>query len=184
LLPRLDALRSDWLLGRRAQRLEQALVSTAVSDETPDFERLHTLVERLQHPRFAVRQAADQELRALGQVAAGFIAGLKRRRLSAEQRLRLRQIRQSLQVSGGDTPTRTAAWLLGDKRVWVAMLESRELRSRQVAADHLAMLTGKSLEFDALASPAERDRQVHRLRAQLGFDQTVLVGSRRESTVR
>lgn len=176
-LPILDQLRSDWLMHARSRQVERQLLAIAESGKLPTTEELQSLVDRLRHPDFAERQAADRQLRSLGQIAVGFIDRLDKQGLDAEQRSRLEGIRWSLKVSDGDTDVRVAARLAGDAAVWIALLDREDPATRQLAARHLGVLTGKSITFDALASQQDRGQQLQRLRRELGIEQPILVGT-------
>jgi hypothetical protein len=174
LLPILHSLRPDWRLDAEAARVEHALLAAVRSGQMPDTLHMEQLVRQLRHPRFSQRQAADRQLRGMGQMAVGFLSRLDEASLDVEQRTRVRQICQSLQIADDDTPDRVAAWLAEDRRVWLALLERDALYTRQLAANRLGILLGEPLAFDPRAPAAERRADLHRLRARLGLDRAVL----------
>jgi hypothetical protein len=176
LLPILQALRTDWRLDEQAERLEAALLAAARQQRLPDTQRMRALVDQLADREFTRRQAADQQLRALGQSAAGFIQRLDEKSLDVEQRTRIREIRRALELHEGDTALRAAAWLIDDRAVWLTLLDRDDESQRLLAARHLQALLGQPLAFDPLASPAERRGQLRRLRVEMGLDRPVLVG--------
>ncbi len=146
LCPILQSLRSDWMLQAQTQQIEQALLATASLNRAPDSARMAALVQQLRDPSFARRQDADRQLREMGQSVVSFLSRLDERTLDAEQRTRIRQIRQSLHFHEGDTPTRVAAWLADDKSVWLALLErnhgDNQRRRRQAIGDNPGAFSG------------------------------------------
>jgi hypothetical protein len=134
------------------------------------------LVQQLRDPSFSRRRDADHQLRAMGQNAVSFLNRLDERTLDAEQRTRIRQIKQSLHVHDGDTPARVAAWLADDPAVWLALLERENEATRTVAAKQLEAILGHTLAFNPAAGESERRQEVRRLRAELGLARPVLVG--------
>lgn len=174
LAPVLESLRPDWRLVWAAGRVEAALLDVAHQRQLPDTDRMERLVAQLSHFEFLRRQAADRQLRELGQSAFAYLNGLDERTLDVEQRTRIRRIKKSLRVNQRDTPARVAIWLAGDVGVWLVLLDRGE-QKRIVAARHLASLTGKNLAFDPLAGEIERRNQIGQLRADFGFDQPVLI---------
>ena len=176
LLPILQSLRPDWRLEWTAGRIEGALLEVASHGQTPDNKRMEQLVTQLGHSEFMSRQAADRELREMGQTVFAYLDGLNERALNAEQRSRIRRIKMSLRISDGDTPVRVAAWLASDVPVWVSLLERDEESTRIAAARHLAAISGKSFTFDPLGDQIERQRQIVRLRADFGLDRSLLAG--------
>jgi len=176
LLPILQSLRPEWMLEAQSQQIEQALLAAARRNRTPDAARMTALVQQLRDPSFSRRQDADQQLREMGQAAVSFLHRLDERTLDAEQRSRIRQIKQSLHVYEGDTPARVAAWLADDRAVWLALLERKNEATRTVAAGQLETILGQALAFDPAAGEAERQQQLRRLRAELGLERPLLVG--------
>jgi hypothetical protein len=134
------------------------------------------LVEQFKSPEFAARQAADRQLRAMGQSVIAFLERLDERQLNAEQRIRVRRIKRDLIVQDGDTPARVASWLVQDKLVWVALLDNPDAERRAIASRHLTRLAGTTIRFDPLAEASLRQRQVQDLRDAYGMDTPVLVG--------
>ena len=87
----------------------------------------------------------------MGQLAVSFLNRLDERTLNAEQRSRIRQIKQSFHIDDGDTPDRVAAWLSEDKSVWLSLLERKSEATRTIAAGQLGEILGQSLAFDPAA---------------------------------
>lgn len=181
LAPLLESLRPDWRLVWTAGRVEAALLDVARQTQLPDTKRMERLVTQLSHSEFVRRQAADRQLRELGQSAFAYLDGLDERTLDVEQRTRIRRIKKSLKINQRDTPARVATWLAGDIAIWLALLD-REEQKRIVAAKHLALLTGENLAFDPLAGDIERRNQISQLRADFGLDQPVLISRGDEAT--
>lgn len=176
LTPILQSLRPEWMLESQSQQIEQALLATARQNRTSDAVRMTALVQQLRDPAFSRRQDADRQLREMGQNAVSFLNRLDDRTLDAEQRTRIRQIKQSLHVHEGDTPSRVAAWLADDKAVWLALLERENEATRATAGKRLGALLGQALAFDPAAGESERQQQVRRLRIELGLERPLLAG--------
>jgi hypothetical protein len=128
------------------------------------------LVKQLGDPRFAVREAADRKLRSLGQSVLPFLLQLDRRRLDAEQRLRVDSIRKSLLAVGEDTPHRAASRMLYDRAAWLVLLGRDDAAQRSAAARHLCKLCPEAVAFDPQAEPVVRRVQLNQLRQQLAHD--------------
>ncbi len=176
LFPVLQSLRSDWILEAQLRQIEQALLAAARWNRGPDAARMAALVQQLGDPSFSRRRDADHQLRAMGQNAVSFLNRLDERTLDAEQRTRIRQIKESLHFHDGDVPARVAAWLAGDPTVWLALLERENEATRTVAAGQLGTILGRTLAIDPAAGESERGQQVRRLRAELGLERPLLVG--------
>ncbi len=176
LLPILQSLRPEWTLEAQSQQIEQALLAAARRNRAPDAARMTALVQQLCDPSFSRRQDADHQLREMGQAAASFLHRLDERTLDAEQRSRIRQIKQSLHVYDADTPARVAGWLADDRAVWLALMERKNEATRTIAAGQLETILGRSLAFDPAASEAERQQQVRRLRTEWVLERPSLAG--------
>ncbi|HUE70394.1 MAG TPA: hypothetical protein VMP01_05840 [Pirellulaceae bacterium] len=164
LFPLLETLSPDWKLADQAADLEAALVLAAAEADVASDEKCWTkLVEDLGSNHFSRRQAADATLQQGGQAAAAFLTRLDARTMNAEQRLRVQRICQSYADGSTDTPQRAATWLLGDRSVWLAMLSSERLATRQAATEHLSRLVGRSITFDPNGNEKTRELQVAEL---------------------
>jgi hypothetical protein len=184
LVPLLQSLRTDWLLAPQAQQVEDALFAAAGANRLPDVNRMDRLVKQLNDPKFSRRQAADRELRMLGQTSLAYLSRLDERTLDVEQRTRIREIKRALLVQDGDTPLRVAAWLAADQAIWVALLDTEQESKRMLAASRLEAIVGESLAFDPSAGEDERRRQIGRLRIELGLERPILVGEKDGETFR
>ncbi len=169
-IPILEALRPDWRLRRQAAEIEERLYELAEATPAPNVDRWQTLVEQLGDSRYAVRQAADRELRAVGQPLLPWLTQVDRRTLDNEQRARLDGIRQWLESSREDTPGRVAARLVYDETTWLALLSRDDADKRAAAARHLCKLHPEAGNFDPQADQAVRSAQLRRLRQQLAHD--------------
>jgi hypothetical protein len=164
LFPLLESLSPDWGLAGQTADLQAALVlATAEADAASDERSWTKLVEDLGSDHFSRRQAADAGLRQGGQAAAAFLRRLDARTLDAEQRLRVQRICQSYSDGSTDTPQRAAAWLIGDRSVWLAMLCSERMAVRQAAADQLSRLVGRPVAFDPRGDDKTRELQIAEL---------------------
>ena len=167
LLPLLVTLRPSWRLDEQLDRLEQALIDRAGTDVVCQRRQWQTWVDDMASDDFTRRQAADQALRQLGQPVLAFLRGLDGARLDGEQRRRIRCILSELPDGSADTPARTAEWLAGDKRVWLALLAHGELDQRIAAAEHLSQLCRRPLPFDPQGTAEVRRAQLAELTAKL-----------------
>jgi hypothetical protein len=136
----------------------------------PDEGRWQDLVKQLGDDRFAAREAADRQLRSLGQPVLPFLSQLDRRRLDAEQRLRVDAIRGELLSVGEDTPHRAASRMLYDRSTWLVLIAREDAAQRAAAARHLCKLCPEAVVFDPKAEPVVRRVQLKQLRQQLAHD--------------
>jgi hypothetical protein len=167
LLPLLAALRPSWRIGEQLDRLETALIDQAGTDVLAQRRQWQTWVDDLAADDFSRRQSADQALRQLGQPVLAFLRGLDQSTLDGEQRRRIRTIMNDLPDGSPDCPLRSAQWLAGDKRVWLALMARGELDQRVVAADHLSKLCRRPLPFDPQGTIEVRQAQLAELVAKL-----------------
>jgi hypothetical protein len=144
LVPLLEMLRGDWELLAMVEEIEDSLHDTSQA-ATLSKRDVWQLVAQLDSPRFPVRQAADQRLRALGVSILPHLENLDRTRLSGEQRVRVRQLCEELRQATSDTPLRVVAWLGNDERFWRQWLSEPDSRRGQVAAECLATMYGRRL---------------------------------------
>jgi hypothetical protein len=173
LVPILEFLRPNWQLAETAEQIQEALFQAACSSRKPLRRRLQLLVDQLGSKDFRRRQAADRELRSFGQAAMPFFDEMDEAGLDAEQRLRIRRIRAALAVQEGDTPLRVAAWLIDDKSIWLALMNHEDPSRRALAATELGRVCGQAIDFDPLADPSQRSRQIARLRVELADQRSV-----------
>lgn len=168
LLPVLAILRPDWPLLNQSAEIERQLYSAAPDMRRLDQARLAELVDQLASERFAERQAADRDLRALGGRVVPYLKGLRPERLDAEQQFRVRRIITAL--SGGsneDVPIQVAQRLRHDPEIWLVLLSRDELTTRKAAARQLQAILGRTLDFDPSAESPVRTRQLSALRSEL-----------------
>jgi hypothetical protein len=170
LVPLLESLRTDWGLRQQAAAIEARLFAAAHNAPAPDEARWSELVKQLGDARFASREAADRELRSLGQPVLPFLVQLDRRRLDAEQRVRLEGIRHALLNIGEDTPARAASRMLYDRGAWLVLIAREDAAQRAAAARHLCKLCPEAVAFDPQAAPVVRRVQLKQLRQQLAHD--------------
>jgi len=169
LFPIVQILKSEWNLEKTAADIEAALLKIAAAAENPDAQKWSALVEQLGDDRFAVREAADRQLRDAGRAIVVFLERLDRSRLDAEQDYRIRRILQSLSSGKGadDTIERAAAWLSGDPEIWWALMRRDAEPTRRIAAKRLELLLGRPLAFDPAAPADVRGKQLEQIRLQL-----------------
>jgi hypothetical protein len=180
LLPLLELLRPDWKLAETADQIDEALSSTSLLSQPLPWQRWHSLVAELGADEYAVRHAADRQLRAAGPAARSFLENYDRRQLDSEQRHRLRTILRALSSSSDNSsPEAIASWLATDPRVWLAMLSSKDSTRRQLAKDQLGRLLQEPIDFDPAAEAPVRQDQIEILRRQLSKSQTSSHADRR-----
>lgn len=167
LLPLLTTLRANWRLVEQIDCLEAALLERAGADVLAQRRQWQAWVDEMAAADFSSRQAADRSLRQVGQPVLAFLRGLEPMQLDGEQRRRIRGILNDLPDGSADCPLRTAEWLAGDKRVWLALMARGELDQRVAAADHLSKLCRRSLSFDPQGAPEVRQAQLAELVARL-----------------
>jgi hypothetical protein len=160
LLPILATLRPNWRVDEQLDRLETALLERAGADVLAQRRQWQTWVDELTADDFSRRQSADYSLRQIGQPVLAYLRGLEPTQLDGEQRRRIRAILSDLPDGSADCPLRTAAWLAGDKRVWLALMARGDLDQRVAAADHLSKLCRRPLPFDPQGAPEVRQAQL------------------------
>ena len=169
LAPMLDYLRGDWGLPAKEVEVEQELLRTADAAYRLERQRWATLLGQLADDRFAVREAADRQLRAAGLAVIPYLQGCEPMRLDSEQRFRIRRIVSALSRDNeDDSAVQTASWLSTDAQVWLSLLSRSALFTRQVAAGQLAVLLGGPIAFDPAAAEGVRKEQIEKLRQRLG----------------
>lgn len=137
--PLLTALRADWQLADMAGRIRVALLQEA-QGSLPAKAELDALVAQLAAPKFAVRQAAQRELRAHGVSILGYLNQIPLASLDAEQRQRLSDLRESLTHSGPDSHERVAAWLISDRLLWKALATDSDQTLSRLAVQQIERL--------------------------------------------
>jgi hypothetical protein len=167
LVPLLTTLRPTWRLEGQLDQLEAALLHCAGTDIASQRRQWQAWVDELGADEFSSRQSADQSLRQLGQPVLAFLRGLDRTQLNGEQRRRIRSMLHDLPDGSPDSPARTADWLAGDKRVWLALLARGELDQRIAASQHLSVLCRRPLPFDPQGTAETRRAQLAELTAKL-----------------
>jgi hypothetical protein len=77
-------------------------------------------------------------------------------------------LRGDLLPTRADSPELVAAWLLDDKRVWLALLDREEIATRKLAQRQLEALCQRTILFDPQAEAGIRRQQLARLEARMG----------------
>jgi hypothetical protein len=167
LAPILESLEGDWMLRDTVRRAESALLRLVDNDLSVRRRRCLELVERLSSQKFEERRAAYQQLQKLGPAAVGLLGDLRQYDLDAEQRLRLRALRGSLDTARDDTAEAIAAMLVDDARVWLALLGDDEPAVRSTAQEQLSRVTQTAVDFDPAADEATRQSQLETLRQRI-----------------
>jgi hypothetical protein len=163
-VPGLDLFRPEGKLLDTADAVEKELLRAARAGELPDQRRWTELVAQLGDDRFARREAADRDLRAVGRPVVPFLSGLDRRKLDAEQQYRIQRIIRSLSsVTGEETPQQVAGAMVTDPTIWLVFLGREQASTRSLAAKHLERLLGGPIDFDPAANAATRGKQIESL---------------------
>ncbi len=167
LMPIFDLLRPHWRLQESVERIEANLIAAATGGDGVSAANVRELVAKLDSPKFAQRQRADQQLRAMGVVVLTQFKQLDRTVLTREQRHRIDRMTNDMAVLRADTPERIVAWMLHDQAVWLSMLSRSDANKRQVAADRLCESHPAASRFDPFAEEAQRQRQIDTLRLRI-----------------
>jgi hypothetical protein len=159
LTPLLELLRPEWRLTSTSTAVEETLLRSAQTHKLPDVSRWAALVSQLGADQFAPRQQAEKQLRRAGQSVLPYLHSLDLAGLSAEQRYRVRRLRDELLTAEDDNPERISTWLLTDASVWLSLLQREDAARRRAAAEHLTLLLGGPIDFDPDADAATRAAQ-------------------------
>ncbi|MDZ4780573.1 MAG: hypothetical protein SGJ19_10005 [Planctomycetia bacterium] len=150
------------------QALESKLFLLADAGQAHDATLWRVWLSELKDDRFAVREAADRQLRSAGTALAPFLRRLDTKQLDAEQRYRLRRIMAEFELDeGADTVDSTAEWLADDPRVWLVFLVRPDAEKRRTAASQLERLLDSPITFDADAAEDVRASQLVELQARV-----------------
>ncbi len=164
LIPLLEMFRPDWHLVESAQTIEAQMLRTAQAYRPENIKRWTALVADLSNDRFADRQRADRALRGSGPSVLPFLASLDRHKLDFEQVTRIRRMLELADTQDEDVPDKVATHLMGDRLLWVSLLERLGESPREIAVQQLAFLMGHSIKFDPRASDSIRQRQLRSVR--------------------
>lgn len=165
LLPMLKWMAAGGSLAPSAMELEESLVRLALEQQWLQRQQWTEWVQQLADDRFAVREAADRRLRSAGILAVPFLEGLDFRHLDAEQQYRLRRIRLALERGIESSSAQfVAGALLGDRDVWLILMQREQEAVRRAAAQQLGLLRGEPVAFDPAADAALRAQQLDELR--------------------
>jgi hypothetical protein len=167
LIPLLESLRTDWPLASTAAEARQQLLNAAGDWRDDQRVRWIALVTALGDQRFAVRERAERELRSAGRAALPYLRNLQRSDLDAEQWRRVTDLIAVHDEFAEDTPESISVRLLGDRKLWFALLSDEVDSTRKIAVSQLAILIGVKVDFDPAADLATRQRQIEALKAKL-----------------
>ncbi len=166
LSPLLRIVRPDWPFEDEVDKIRTSLLAPVSEPGRPSLADVRALVGELSHPDFRVRQRADRALRASGPAVLCLLTEFDSRELDAEQRLRIRQICQSVAGEVADSPLRVTTWLANDKRIWLGLLDAADAQARTMAPRELARILQRPVKFDPEAAPQVRAEQLAALRTQ------------------
>ena len=155
-------------LAKMLEEAQAVLVHKATSVKSLDRQRLDVLVTQLGASQFALREAADRELRAMGAVLLPYWERIDLARLDVEQQYRVRRILASLaNTQSNDTAEWIAMRFQEDALVWLALLSRSDESVRRVAASRLQAILNRPIAVDPAADEAVRKRQIDALQAEL-----------------
>lgn len=167
LTPLLHAIRGDWQLEQQLQEIHGSLLQVALDDLALDRQYVQRLIARLRAPEYVDRQLAMRDLRRCGVGVLPLLETFANDQLDSEQRVRLRHVREQLEMTTGDSPDRVATWLSCDQTVWLTLLAAEDTKTSQLAREHLARVFQQPIMFEHVASNADRQRQAERIRNRL-----------------
>ncbi len=168
LVPLLQILRPNWDLASVSAEIEHALIHQAALSRVNQQEHWSKLVGDLANDKFAVREAADRQLREAGPAVLPLLRRLGSKGLDAEQRFRIRRIVNALAAAESvDTVDSVVAWLASDPTTWLALLNRNDESIRSHAAQQLQLLLGHPIEFNPTADESSRQAQIERLRSAI-----------------
>ncbi|MBX7074486.1 MAG: hypothetical protein K1X71_15170 [Pirellulales bacterium] len=168
LLPVFHVVRPDWNLSQQANEIQRKLLEFAGSYTPPNFDQVARLVAQLADENFGRREQAEDGLRESPATLIAYLQTIDQRTLDAEQRFRLRRIVGAAErARQEDIPLVVAQRFVADRAAWLALLSRSDESLRHRAADHLAVLLGRPLDFDPRASVDERSAALDVLRAEL-----------------
>lgn len=168
LVPLLQVLRPNWDLASLSDEIEHALLHQATLNRVNQQEHWSRLVNDLANDKFAIREAADRQLREAGPAVLPLLRRLDPKGLDAEQRFRTRRIVNALSAAESvDTADSVVAWLASDPATWLALLKRENESLRSSAAKQLQLLLGHPIDFDPAAEESIRQAQIERLRISI-----------------
>ena len=150
-----------------AGRVEQSLVHWARHHSESELARWQELVTQLGSPKFAERQAAERNLQQFGERLFPLFDRLDADSLDAEQRFRIRRLRESTALGGVETPQRVAQRLSGSPEIWLALMTRPDAARRTLAAQQLVALLHRPIDFTPEAAADTRAKQIAVIREQL-----------------
>lgn len=102
-------------------------------------------LDELRSTKVATRNRAERDLVQLGLVILPLLEAIAPDSLDAEQRRRIRSIRNRLQPSTNDTTTQVASWLAADLKYWNLVAADLTELERERLDHHLVQATGRAL---------------------------------------
>jgi hypothetical protein len=150
LLPLLEMFRPEWHLGETARSVETQMLRTAGEFRPENIKGWDALVAGLASDRFADRQRAERDLR------------------DYEQWSRIQHIIEAADTDDEDRPESVASRLMGDRHVWLVLLDRPDESTRRTAAGALSYLFCEPIQFDPAAPDSIRQRQLEALRKRVG----------------
>jgi hypothetical protein len=167
-IPLLELLQPKFSFGEMAADVEAKLFESSGGTAANGREHWAALVRQLGDDRFAVRQAADRQLRSGDVVALAYLKQLDFHRLDAEQQFRVGRIIDSqLGQQKDDTPGRVAASMAVDAAVWCMLLARPQQSIRETAVRRLEALLGEPIPVDPVAKPESQQLQREQLQRRI-----------------
>jgi hypothetical protein len=160
----IEIIRPTWKLGPTASTLEAGLLRKDYAPPPFDRQQIAQWIDELGSDRFAVRKAAERNLRGLGQSVLPLLRQAEGQKLDAEQRFRLRSIMHGMtDDEQEDTVDRLAAQMSIDPYTWLTLLGRDDEKLRGVAVERLEKLLNAPVAFDA-SNPTE---SIEKVKAQI-----------------
>ena len=138
------------------------------TQERPCPVGVEKLVEQLGADRFRMRRKAEEQLKELGPGVLRHLATENPRHLDAEQKRRIRRVRQHYRVASPDCCERVAAWLAPLPRTWLALMDDSQIQRREKAFAALCQsCDDRELVFTPHANDDQRQAEINELESQL-----------------
>lgn len=125
------------LRGQSLKQLNKQVAEILLTEQSDSYgvsvAEIHQQIEKLRSSKISARRTAEQTLVRFGSCVLPVIATLNQRDLDAEQRNRLKKIRNKLLPFQDDTARSLAAMLINDRDHWQRMAKYFDSGQRQIA---------------------------------------------------
>lgn len=156
----------------RANFLLSLIRIASLNEKLPEEAWCLEQIAKLGDDQFAVRQAADRELRKVGPMLQAVVDKVDLQSLDPEQQMRLRRMLGDMKSLRGDEALdyTVRAWR-SDPRVWFVLLESPDVtpHTEELAIDQIKRLLKEEVVWEFQADEATRRQNLEALRKQVGL---------------